>query len=115
MPGAGVDGVRVSHLSRRELVCLGHEKLLEPEEREGLSWESVTGAQGRTGHIPETHKGPHHPRGFPVVPTVGMKGPHLLLLVHNSLAARVKHSESTQDGLLRVGPCGKWGGERRKG
>lgn len=33
MPGAGVDGVRVSHLSRRELVCLGHEKLLEPEEK----------------------------------------------------------------------------------
>lgn len=30
----------------------------------------MAGAQGRTNHLPETHKGPHHPLGFPVVPVL---------------------------------------------
>lgn len=52
MPGTGADRARVSHLSRRELVCLGQEKLLEPEEREGWSWE------GEWRGPRETHRGP---------------------------------------------------------
>lgn len=71
--------VWVSHLSRRELVCLGHEKLLEPEERECLSWECEAGAQGRAAHLPEAHKEPHHLLGFPMAPALGHERASLTL------------------------------------
>lgn len=54
-------------------------------------------------------RGPASPR-CPLVslwcPPWGTEDPHLLILVHHPLAAGVKHSESAQDGFLRVCPCG---------
>lgn len=116
MPETGVDGVRVlSHLSRRELVCLGHEKLLEPEEREGPGWERAW-LKPREELVPCQR----HTKDLTTLvvslwcPPWEMKGPHLLLLVHHSLAVGVKHSEGTQDGFLRVSPWGGWGGSQVK-
>ena len=56
MPGTGADGARVSHLSRRELVCLGQEKLLEPEEREGWSWEGECEGPGEDWSPDQTQR-----------------------------------------------------------
>lgn len=79
-----VEGPRNPHLSWRELVCLGQEKLLEPEGISGSSGESVVrlAAQGGDGgsHSPDgqlspktertpkdrchPHKGTHLPSCF---------------------------------------------------
>lgn len=102
-----------SHLSRRELVCLGHEKLLEPEKREGPGWERAW-----LGPREELVPCLRHTKDLTTLmvslwcPPWEMKRPHLLLLVHHSLATGVKHSEGTQDSFLRVGPCGGGGGSQ---
>lgn len=107
MPGTGADGARVSHLSRRELVCLGQEKLLEPEEREGWSWEGECEGPGEDWSPDQTQRTClTRPLVSLWCPPWGTQDPHLLILVHHPLAAGVKHSESAQDGFLRVCPCG---------
>lgn len=76
------------------------------KEKAGAGRESVR-AQGRTGHLTRhTEDLPHHPLVSLWCPPWGTQDPHLLILVHHPLAAGVKHSESTQDGFLRVCPCG---------
>lgn len=126
-----VEGPQNPHLSWRELVCLGQEKLLEPEGVSGSSGESVVrlAAQGGDGgsHSPDGQLPPKAERTpkdrWP--PSQGDPPPflllaqcpqpltplsHLLILVHHAFATGVKKAEGAQDGFFGVCPWEAKGG-----
>ena len=120
-----IEGARNPHFSWRELVCLGQEKLPEPEGISGEQWGEPGGAgcMGRGWRLSQPRwsappKSREDPKGQVATLT---RGPppslllaqcpqpltplsHLLILVHHAFTTGVKEAEGAQDGLFRVCP-----------